>query len=88
MLDLWFLFTIFYPNVKTLILGELEGANAIKALMIVGVMTLHSFAEGIGVGVYFGGGEILDSLITTYTVIPITISFTAMLAFQHYSMAK
>ncbi len=45
-------------------IGELRGADARKALLIVGVMTAHSLAEGIGVGVAYGGGEALGIYIT------------------------
>lgn len=44
--------------------AELEGANARKALLILGVMTAHSFAEGVGVGVSFGDGNELGVFIT------------------------
>ena len=37
--------------------GSLRGAQARTALIIVSVMTVHSLAEGIGVGVSFGGSE-------------------------------
>ncbi|NBB96855.1 MAG: ZIP family metal transporter [Alphaproteobacteria bacterium] len=45
-------------------LGDMQGADAMKVLMIMGVMTAHSAAEGIGVGVAFGGGRPLGDLIT------------------------
>ena len=46
-------------------LGRLKGADARKALLIVAIMTLHSFTEGVGVGVAFGGGQALGIFITT-----------------------
>jgi zinc transporter ZupT len=43
--------------------GSLRGEDAVKALLIVAVMTAHSIAEGVGVGAAFGGGETLGILI-------------------------
>ena len=45
-------------------LGELRGADALKGVLIVGVMTVHSFAEGVGIGVSYGGGAELGIFIT------------------------
>lgn len=36
-------------------MGDLKGMNAKKVMMVVGIMTLHSFSEGLGVGVSYGG---------------------------------
>lgn len=45
-------------------LGNLGVLDSRKALLLVGIMTVHSFAEGVGVGVAFGGGEAFGVFIT------------------------
>jgi len=54
----------FLSRYEDLDIGDLRGIDARKALMIVGVMTLHSFAEGVGVGVSFGGGIAFGLFVT------------------------
>lgn len=45
-------------------IAHVEGAGAAKVLLIIGIMTAHSAAEGVGVGVAYGGGRELGDYIT------------------------
>ena len=44
--------------------GSLRGADALAAVTIVAAMTVHSFSEGVGVGVAYGGGAELGVFVT------------------------
>jgi zinc transporter ZupT len=44
--------------------GEMRGLDARKAILLIGVMTAHSFAEGVGVGVSFADTKELATFIT------------------------
>lgn len=46
-------------------ISDIPKADAKKMILIMGVMTIHSFAEGIGVGVSYGGASDLGLFIST-----------------------
>jgi ZIP family zinc transporter len=46
------------------VFASMSDLDARKALLIVGVMTIHSFTEGVGIGVSFGGGQSLGLFIS------------------------
>jgi zinc transporter ZupT len=49
---------------KSLQISAIRESGGLKAFLIIGVMTLHSFAEGVAVGVAYGGGQSLGAFIT------------------------
>jgi zinc transporter ZupT len=66
-----------------------RGAGARRMLLVVIIMTVHSFAEGAAVGVSFGGGQTLATAITLAIAvhnIPEGIAITAVMRPQGASI--
>ncbi len=51
-------------NDRPIEFGGMSGAGARQMLLLIAVMTAHSFSEGVAVGVAFGGGTTLAATIT------------------------
>lgn len=68
-----------------------RGEGARKMLLMMIVMTVHSFSEGVAVGVSFGGGVTLATLITVAIAIhniPEGVAITAVLRPQGVSIPR
>ena len=68
-----------------------RGVGAKKMLLIIAVMTVHSFAEGAAVGVSFGGGVSLATAITLAVAvhnIPEGLAISAVMRPQGASIAR
>lgn len=76
---------------QDLVFGAATGESARRMLLMVVVMTVHSFSEGVAVGVSFGGGTVLATAITAAIAIhniPEGIAITAVLRARGVSLPK
>jgi ZIP family zinc transporter len=67
---------------EEVVFGAAEGESARKMLLMLVVMTVHSFSEGVAVGVSFGGGVELATVITLAIAvhnIPEGVAITAVM---------
>ncbi|KAJ6739752.1 hypothetical protein OIU74_004504 [Salix koriyanagi] len=69
---------------------DIEGADATKVVLVIGIMTLHSFGEGSGVGVSFAGSKgFSQGLLVTLAIavhnIPEGLAVSMMLASKGFS---
>lgn len=71
--------------------GGMSGANARQMLLMLIVMTVHSFSEGVAVGVAFGGGMALATVITVAIAVhnvPEGLAISAVMRPQGVSVLK
>ncbi|RMH17094.1 MAG: ZIP family metal transporter [Gemmatimonadetes bacterium] len=71
--------------------GEVTGAGARRMLLMVLVMTVHSFSEGVAVGASFAGGAALATFVTVAIAIhniPEGIAISAVLRPRGQSVAR
>lgn len=76
---------------ENLIFGAASGESARRMLLMLVVMTVHSFSEGVAVGVSFGGGVELATLITAAIAvhnIPEGVAITAVMRPRGVSVAR
>lgn len=76
---------------QDLVFEAASGEGARRMLLVLIVMTVHSFAEGVAVGVSFGGGAALGGVITVAIAIhnvPEGVAITAVLRPRGVSLAR
>lgn len=76
---------------EELLLAPGSGAGGRRMLLMMVVMTVHSFSEGVAVGVSFGGGMTLATLITVAIAvhnIPEGVAITAVMRPQGVSVLR
>jgi len=76
---------------QDLVFEAARGEGARRMLLVMIVMTVHSFAEGVAVGVSFGGGATLGAVITIAIAIhnvPEGVAISAVLRPQGVSVTR